>query len=178
LGPILSTIKVQYIYVWNLNFMYGTPNHVWIFYIIPRTENWECWRIPINLGPLHVRAKSHDHDIVRAQKKRCPKVVPRHLQNHVAWSRILKCSVKSMWPGPQPIAISMNFYSCGFSHMIKYNWINQRLWTFKVPWSPGFVLNLPPWSHDHETWSIQCHVGIRVDFTSILHSHTPKVPRA
>ena len=26
---------------------------------------------------------------------------------------------------------------------------------------------------DHETWSIWCHIGIHVNFTSILHSHTP-----
>jgi hypothetical protein len=28
---------------------------------------------------------------------------------------------------------------------------------------------------DHETWSIWCHVGFRVDFTSILHSHIHSV---
>jgi hypothetical protein len=49
---------------------------------------------------------------------------------------------------------------------------------FGVPWSPDFVLGLPPQEvvlgnspSNHETWSIQCHVGIHVDFTSILHSH-------
>ena len=31
---------------------------------------------------------------------------------------------------------------------------------------------------DHETWSIWCHIGIHVDFTSILPSHTPLVPQA
>ena len=31
---------------------------------------------------------------------------------------------------------------------------------------------------DHEIWSIRCHVGIHVDFTSILHSPTPLVPQA
>ena len=31
---------------------------------------------------------------------------------------------------------------------------------------------------DHETWSIYYHVGIYVDFTSILHSHTPLLPQA
>ena len=31
---------------------------------------------------------------------------------------------------------------------------------------------------DHITWSIRCHVGIHVYFTSILHSHTPLVPQA
>jgi hypothetical protein len=53
-----------------------------------------------------------------------------------------------------------------------------------VPWSHGFVLDLRPrgsfWNSpsDHETWSIWCHVGIHVDYTSILHSHTPLVPQA
>ena len=27
-------------------------------------------------------------------KRKCPKAVPRHLQNHVMWTRTLKCSVK------------------------------------------------------------------------------------
>jgi hypothetical protein len=30
---------------------------------------------------------------------------------------------------------------------------------------------------DFEIWSICCHVGIHIDFTSILHSHTPLVPQ-
>ena len=29
---------------------------------------------------------------------------------------------------------------------------------------------------DHETSSIQCHVAIHIDFTYILHSHTPLLP--
>jgi hypothetical protein len=44
---------------------------------------------------LHTRAKSRDYEIVRAQKKVFKGRPPRHLQNHVVWSRILKCSVKS-----------------------------------------------------------------------------------
>jgi hypothetical protein len=28
-------------------------------------------------------------------KRKCPKTVPTHFQNHVAWSRTLKCGVKS-----------------------------------------------------------------------------------
>ena len=31
---------------------------------------------------------------------------------------------------------------------------------------------------DRETLSIRHHVGIHVDLISILHSHTPSVPRA
>ena len=49
-------------------------------------------------------------------KRKSPKAVPRHLQNHGVWSRILKCIVKSY---TQPNAMSMNFYSCRSSHMIK-----------------------------------------------------------
>ena len=45
-------------------------------------------------------------------KRKCPKPIPRYFQNHVVWSRVLKCSVKSYAIGPQPNAISMNFYSC------------------------------------------------------------------
>ena len=33
-------------------------------------------------------------------ERKCPKAIPRHLQNHVVWSRILKCSVKSYVTGP------------------------------------------------------------------------------
>ena len=33
-------------------------------------------------------------------KRKCPKGVPTHLQNHVVWSRTLKCSVKSYVTGP------------------------------------------------------------------------------
>ena len=47
---------------------------------------------------------------------------------------------------------------------------------FKVPWSPSFVLGLPPRGgenspSDHEIQSIWRLIGIHVDFTSILHSH-------
>ena len=49
---------------------------------------------PHTRGPPHTRAKSRDHQILRAQKT-CPRVVPRRLQNYVVWSRALKCSVNS-----------------------------------------------------------------------------------
>ena len=68
------------------------------------------------LGPLHTRAETCDHEIVRSQRKS----VPTHLQNHVVWSWTFRCTVKSYVTGdPQPNAISMNFYSCVSSHMIK-----------------------------------------------------------
>jgi hypothetical protein len=62
-----------------------------------------------------------------------------------------------------------------------WNRVNQHLWEFGVPWSTGFGLGLPQEvdfennPSDHKTWSIRCHVGIHVDFTSIFHSHTNRV---
>ena len=66
----------------------------------------------------HTRAKSRDHEILRAQKKVCKgrlKTPPTSCHgvtdsSSAMWSH--------MWSGPQPIAISTNFYSCGSSHMI------------------------------------------------------------
>ena len=62
------------------------------------------------------------------------------------------------------------------------NRINQCLRLFGMPWSPEFVLGLEVvfenGMSDHEMWSIWCHVGVHVDFTSILHSYTPLIPRA
>ena len=57
--------------------------------------------------------------IVRVEKK-SPEAIPTHLRNLVAWSQILKCSLKPYVIGPQPNAISMTFYSCGVNtHDIK-----------------------------------------------------------
>jgi hypothetical protein len=47
-------------------------------------------------GPLHTRAKSRDHEIVWEPKRKCPIAVPRHLQNHVVFSQILKRSVSEV----------------------------------------------------------------------------------
>ena len=57
-------------------------------------------------------------EIVRARKK-CPKCVPRHFQNHVGRSRALECNMKSCdW------ALDQMLFQCisicvGSSHMIK-----------------------------------------------------------
>ena len=48
-------------------------------------------------------------------KRKCSKVVPTHLQNHVVW-----CESR-MWPSTPPNAISMNSYSCGSWYMIRWN---------------------------------------------------------
>ena len=113
---------------------------------------------------------------MRAQKKRCPKAVPSHLQNYVAWLRTLKCSVKIyIWSGPRPNLNSRNLYSCRSSCMIKWNkstaviirrvmisWFCIRC-TFKRRFLN--IVQVPM-----ETRPIRCHVGIHVDSTSISHS--------
>ena len=115
-------------------------------------------------------------------KEKCPKAIPRHFQNHVVWLWALECSVKSYVIEPlNKMLFSMNFHSCEVLTHVKIT-MNQRLWDSRVPWSPGFVLVLPPrggfWKESRWPWrkSIWCHVGIHVDFTSILHSRTPLAP--
>jgi hypothetical protein len=52
----------------------GVCNNRWGY--LERPVKAEPW----NFGPLHTRAKSHDHEIVRAQKKAskcCPKTPPK-----------------------------------------------------------------------------------------------------
>ena len=110
-------------------------------------------------------------------KKKCPKAVPTHLQNHVMWSRTLKYSAKSYVTKP---STKCYFCSYGSSHMIKENKstvVNVQsvlISRFCVRPTPKrcFFLNI---QSDHETWSMWYHVGTRVDFTSILHPHTHSV---
>ena len=78
------------------------------------TQHWKY------LGTLQARAKAVTMKLWEPKRK-CPKAVPRHLQNHVVCSQTHNCSMKS-YVGPQPNAISMNFYSCEFS-----SWF-RRLW--------------------------------------------------
>ena len=74
-------------------------------------------------------------------------------------------------------------------YLLIYVW--NRLMSFGLYNIPWFV-EKQPWlvvdaylqevvfennPSDHETWSIRYHVGIHVDFTSILHSQTPLVPQ-
>ena len=60
-----------------------------------------------------------------------------HRPSSVVWSH--------MWPSRQPNATGIREYrfngmSVHASPRTRYNGINQRLWAFWVPWSPGFVL--------------------------------------
>ena len=50
-------------------------------------------------------------------KEKCPKAVPRHIQNHVVWSwtsSVVWCD----WAFNQML-LQWNFYSCGSPHMIE-----------------------------------------------------------
>ena len=115
-------------------------------------------------------------------KRKCPKVVPRHIQNHVVWSWTLKCRWSHMWPGLQPNAISMNFIHAGLTHD-KIKQINgcerSECLGHRVlcqAYLQEVIFENNP--SDHETWSIWCHVGLHINFTSILHSLTMLVPQA
>ena len=68
-------------------------------------------------------------------KEKCPKAIPRHLQNHVVWSWIFKCIVKSYVTGPSTKCYFNDFYSCGSSRMIIYNKsMIVNIWSAMVPW--------------------------------------------
>ena len=73
----------------------------------------------VSLGPLHTRAKSRDHDIVRAPKKVSqgrPKSPPTSCS--VVTDPRVQCEVLCDW-GPQLNVISMDSCSCGSSRMLK-----------------------------------------------------------
>ena len=135
-----------------------------------------------SLGPLHTRAKNHDLDIVRAPKI-FPKVVPRQFQNHVMWSRALKFSMIIIcdWALDQ-LLCQWIFIHAGSSDMIKsYKSAVVRFQSATVsrfcvrPTSKRWFLRSPS---AYEAWSIWCHVGIHVDFTSILHFLAPLVSQS
>jgi hypothetical protein len=88
-------------------------------------------------------------------KRKCPKAIPRHLQNHVERSRILKCSVKPYVTRPSTKCYFNEFLSI---RILTHDRINQRLWAFGVPWSPNFVLGLPPksgfWKQSKWAWNM------------------------
>ena len=60
------------------------------------------------------------------------------------WSRTLKCSACEV---KCDRALNQMLYQWICIHVGPHTWQNRRiqqLWTFRVPWSPGFVLDLPP----------------------------------
>ena len=70
-------------------------------------------------------------------KRKCPKAVPTHLQNHVVWSRTLKCSVKSYVTGPSTKCYFNEILFMRVLTLDKVVLINGCE-VFRVPWSLGF----------------------------------------
>ena len=107
--------------------------------------------------------QTHDDGVSNAWKKSIVKVKDGKKTLILTW-QVLTCSGRS-------------------SHMIKLNKstvVNVRsaiISRFCVgPTSKRRFLKIVQVTHG--TWSVWCHVGIHVNFTSIFHSHTPLVPQA
>jgi hypothetical protein len=109
-----------------------------------------------NLGSLRTRAKSHDHEIVRAQKKlskgrpntppkSCSVVTHPQVQCEVICDRALN-QMPFQW---------IPIHTCPHTYKA---WINQWLRALGMPWSPGFVLGLPPrsdfWKQSKWPWTM------------------------
>ena len=105
-------------------------------------------------------------------KRKCPKVV----------TGLLKCSVKPY--------VTMPLNPMLFQRTSRFIWVlthgktksingRERSECHGLPtalceaYLQEVVFGNSP--SDHETWTIWCHVGIHVDFTSISHSHTHSV---
>ena len=109
-------------------------------------------------------------------KRKCPKVVPQDLQDHVIWWRALKCSVKSCVTGPSTKCYFNEFL---FMRVLTHDKIEskQRLWAFGMSWSPNFMLGLPPrggfWNRSKWPWNMihsmpcknSCGLNIHLAFT-------------
>ena len=101
----------------------GKPNHTlvscWMRKPLPPRNHCTCWFSPTYdlLGPLHTRAKSCDHEIVRA-KRLCPKAVSTHLQNPCSVVTDPKCSVKSYVTGP---STNCYFIEFKFTHVLTHD---------------------------------------------------------
>jgi hypothetical protein len=105
-------------------------------------------------------------------KGKCPKPIRIHLQNDVVRSQTLSSVMwRHMWLGTQPNVILVNVYSSGFLHMISR--MNQRLWAFGIPWSPGFVLGLLPrggsWKLSKWPWNMVHSMPCRNPFMHYIH---------
>ena len=107
-------------------------------------------------------------------KRKCPKAVPTHLQNHVVWSWILVVW-SHMWPTLNQMLFHWTIYSCGSSCKIKQNKSTVvSIWSAMVSW---FVLGLPPrggfWNYSKWSWNMihlmprrnPCRLYIHLVFT-------------
>ena len=110
---------------------------------------------PLSVGPLHTRAKSRDHEIVRAQKK-VSKGLPKTLSKScsVVTDPQVNCEVIC------DRALNHMLFQLSSIHVGPHTWdkrSNPWLWAFRVPWSPGLVFNLPPragfWKQSKWPWN-------------------------
>ena len=92
-------------------------------------------------------------------KRKCSKAIPIHSQNYVVWSWALKCSVKSYVTGPSTKCYFNEFL---FMWILTHDFIFFKSLNscpaFGVPWSPTFVLGLPPrggfWIQSKWPWNM------------------------
>jgi hypothetical protein len=78
-----------------------------------------------------------------------------------------------MWPSPQPTAVSMKFtwwnFMMNFSKTMVVRFYSVVVsWLCVKPTSKRWFLKIVQVTM--ETWFTWCHVGIRVDFKSVLYS--------
>jgi hypothetical protein len=92
---------------------------------------------PNKLGPLHTRAKSRDHEIVRAQKK-----LSKGRSNTPPTSYSAVIDPKVQCEAICDRAFNQMLFQWISIHVGPHTWyyrLNQRLWAFRVPWFLGFA---------------------------------------
>ena len=104
-------------------------------------------------------------------KRKCPKVFPTHLQNHVVWSRTVKCSVKSYVTGP---STKCYFAESLFMRVLTHDKPTvvsvRSVMTSRFyvrPTSKRWFLKIVQVKHD-AFWCMPMQGSIHVDFTSHL----------
>ena len=137
---------------------------------------WNMQQVWDNYGHFTHKPRAMTMDLWEPKRKG-RKAIPRHLQNHVMWSRILNYSVKSFVTRPSTIWYFKEFL---FMRVLAHDGIEringcEHLECHGLLVLRWFFENSPS---DHKTWFIRYHVGIYVDFTSILQSHSHLVPQA
>jgi hypothetical protein len=107
---VALVVRVRWIEAWvEVQPLQVSPSHLLLHTLHFNFRRWCLGRLLgiINQDSSISKSKGHFTHEARAMtmklwepKRKRPEVVPRHLQNHVVWSRILKCSVKSHVTGP------------------------------------------------------------------------------
>ena len=118
-------------------------------------------------------------------KESVQRPVPTHLRDHVVWSWAFRCGVKSCVTVPSTKCYFDDFLFVRGPHTSQNMIIQPTVVRFQSavvsrfcvrPTSKRWLLKIAQVTMKHDPfWG---HVGIYVDFTSILHSLTRLVPRA